>query len=109
MLGFVYENEVAGRKYIGKKLIKSMSGKAIPWKQYVGSNSEMMRHKKERPGAIQRTILDFGKTRNDCSYKETLFQIHRGAIFDDSFMNSMLHFRINSNSLSPEMRDWRPW
>ena len=105
---FVYECEVRGMKYIGKRLMQKANGKGALWRSYAGSNAEMEMHKKERPGEVKRTILDFARTRGDAAYMEICWQIYRKAVFREDYYNRMLHVRLNVRGLSPELKDWRP-
>src|SRR5690554_2525437 len=85
-IGFVYliTNLVTGRKYIGKKLLKTnrrirrKTGRKVrrqikesDWKEYYGSNDELKEDvKKYGKENFKREILHLCKTKGECSWYE---------------------------------------
>lgn len=120
-LGFVYLIEIVNipedypkdkpTKYLGKKIfwsntkLKPLKGKTrsrrvmkeSDWKKYYGSSNDLKEIlKKYGPDIFKRTILHCCETKWTMSYLETLEQMRHGVLFDDSFFNGIIHFRIGN-------------
>jgi hypothetical protein len=120
-LGFVYLIEIVNvpddypvgkpTKYIGKKMticnrkLKPLKGKtrnrrvikSSDWKTYFGSSNDLKEIlKKYGPDIFKRTILHCCESKWTLAYMETLEQMRHGVLFDDSFFNGIIHFRIGN-------------
>lgn len=114
-MGFVYRierlNALPGEKryYIGKKIfwsnlkLKPLKGKKknrrvekeSDWKKYYGSSNDLKEMlAKYGPDNFRRTILHVCETKWTMSYMETLEQLKHGVLFDDEYLNGIVHFRI---------------
>ena len=107
--GYVYiiVNKTNNRKYIGKKFFskagyKTVKGKrkkirkASDWLLYYGSNKELQEEVKVL-GAdnFSREILYLCKSRSECSYRETMEILNRGALLTEDYYNSWVLCKIH--------------
>lgn len=111
--GFVYLiiDELTGKKYIGKKFF--WSSKILPitkarkrrkkilvesdWKSYYGSNKQLQADVAELgPERFKRVILRLCKTKGECSYYETKYQLMYDVLLKDDFYNDFVGCRIHS-------------
>jgi hypothetical protein len=112
--GFVYEiiNNVTGKKYIGKKFFWSRKTKQVKgkkkrylaesdWKEYYGSNEELLKDVKELgQDKFTRTILKLCKSKGECSYFEAKFQFDLGVLENPTeFYNSWIMVRVHRKHL----------
>lgn len=113
-VGFVYclEDKRNGKKYIGKKLFKSMrklpplKGKKrrrtkvieSDWKTYCGS-SELTQQIVEEHGleAFEREILHLCKSKGEMSYLELVEQVERKVLLSDDYYNNIIQVKIHGN------------
>ena len=114
-LGFVYiiTNILTGKKYIGKKLLRSYRKKIIKgkskrvltesdWNKYYGSSQELKEDIKSLGiENFKREILMFCKTKSELSYKELKLQMEYDVVLrPKEFYNSFVGTRINGKHLS---------
>jgi hypothetical protein len=116
-IGFVYliQNELTGRKYIGKKLLwfsktstrknpktgkpkKTKSKVESDWRTYYGSNLELQKdveiHGEEN---FTRTILKFCKAKGELSYCELKEQVLRSVLESDEYYNGIIQVKIHKS------------
>ena len=108
---FVYRitNLETGKKYIGKKILKSVRRKKVKgktrrkkvisesdWKSYFGSN-KLLQEDVERLGQDRflREILRLCKTRGTASYWEAYEIMVNQAIISDEYYNESLQCRVH--------------
>lgn len=117
-IGFVYliTNLVTGRKYIGKKLLKTnrrirrKTGRKVrrqikesDWKEYYGSNDELKEDvKKYGKENFKREILHLCKTKGECSWYELKEQVERNVLLSEDYYNVWVMARIHSGHLRKE-------
>jgi hypothetical protein len=107
--GFVYliENNLNGRKYVGKKFFtragtKQIKGKkkkvrlSSGWSAYWSSSKELQEDvKKLGEENFTRTILYLCKSRSECSYRETKEIFIRDALLTTNYYNSWCSCKIH--------------
>jgi len=107
--GFVYliENNLNGRKYVGKKFFtragtKQIKGKkkkvrlSSGWSAYWSSSKELQEDvKKLGEENFTRTILYLCKSRSECSYRETKEIFIRDALLSENYYNSWVSCKIH--------------
>jgi kynurenine formamidase len=113
-VGFVYliTNEVNGRRYIGKKLLKKTRTKKVKgkrnkkvvtdsdWRDYYGSNAAL-KEDVERLGTenFKRTILKLCKTKGTCNYWEAKYQMDHEVLESNSFYNDHIWVRVHRSHI----------
>lgn len=114
-IGFVYQitNTESGRKYIGKKLLKSKRRKKVTgrknrktiikdsdWREYTGScdalNEDIARLGKDK---FKFEILKWCRTKGECSYWEAKLQFENDVLLDDGFYNTWISCKIHSSHI----------
>jgi hypothetical protein len=121
-VGFVYiiTNLVSNRKYIGKKLFKfskttyktvklkngSKKRKKIKskiesdWQTYYGSSEELNKDiellGKEN---FKREILQFCRSKSECSYTEAKLQFHYGVLESNEYYNGQISVRVHGSHI----------
>jgi hypothetical protein len=112
--GFVYEieNQLNGKKYIGKKFFWSMKTRQVnkkkkrykaesDWKSYYGSNEELKKDVEEIGGVFfKRKILHLCKNKAECAYLELKEQIERNALLSDNYYNAWIQVKIRKAHLN---------
>ena len=107
--GFVYliENNLNGRKYVGKKFFtragtKQIKGKkkkvrlSSGWSNYWSSSKELQEDvKKLGEENFTRRILYLCKSRSECSYRETKEIFIRDALLSETYYNSWVSCKIH--------------
>ena len=107
--GFVYliENNINGRKYVGKKFFtragtKQIKGKkkkvrlSSGWSNYWSSSKELQEDvKKLGEENFTRRILYLCKSRSECSYRETKEIFIRDALLSENYYNSWVSCKIH--------------
>ena len=107
--GFVYliENNINGRKYVGKKFFtragtKQIKGKkkkvrlSSGWSNYWSSSKELQEDvKKLGEENFTRRILYLCKSRSECSYRETKEIFTRDALLSENYYNSWVSCKIH--------------
>ena len=107
--GFVYliENNLNGRKYVGKKFFtragtKQIKGKkkkvrlSSGWSNYWSSSKELQEDvKKLGEENFTRRILYLCKSRSECSYRETKEIFTRDALLSENYYNSWVSCKIH--------------
>lgn len=111
--GFVYiiTNLVSNKKYIGKKLFyfsktKQVKGKKkkikVPsdWKEYYGSNLELMSDVKVLgEDQFKREILHLCKSKGECSYLEAKEQFAHEVMEREDFYNQWIMVRVRKSHI----------
>jgi hypothetical protein len=113
-IGFVYliTNEVNGRQYIGKKLLKKTRTKKIKgkrnkkvvtdsdWRDYYGSNAAL-KEDVVRLGSenFKRTILKLCKSKGTCNYWEAKYQIQHEVLESNSFYNDWIMVKVHRSHI----------
>lgn len=114
--GFVYVivDTITNKKYIGKKLL--WKSKILPvtktrkrrkktlvesdWKDYYGSNKQLQEEVALHGGdRFKRVILRLCKSKGECSYYETKYQLEHDVLLRDDFYNDFVGCRIHSKHL----------
>ena len=109
--GFVYilENNLTGRKYIGKKFFTKAGSKQVKgkrkkvrktsdWLEYHGSN-KVVQEEVKLGVPFKRTILHLCKTRSECAYWETVEIISQCALIREDYYNDWISCRIRKDHL----------
>ena len=113
-IGFVYliTNEVNGRQYIGKKLLRKTRTKKVKgkrnkkvvtdsdWRDYYGSNAAL-KEDVARLGSenFKRTILKLCKSKGTCNYWEAKYQIQHEVLESNSFYNDHIWVRVHRSHI----------
>ena len=113
-IGFVYliTNEVNGRQYIGKKLLKKTRTKKVKgkrnkkvvtdsdWRDYYGSiaalKEDVVRLGSEN---FKRTILKLCKSKGTCNYWEAKYQIQHEVLESNSFYNDWIMVKVHRSHI----------
>jgi hypothetical protein len=121
-IGFVYiiTNKISGKKYIGKKLAKfsKTSYKTIKlkngnkkrkrikskidsdWQTYYGSNDKLNEDVKNLgTDKFTREILQFCKSKSQCSYIEAKLQFEYRVLESDDFYNGHIQVRVHGSHI----------
>jgi Putative endonuclease segE, GIY-YIG domain len=121
-VGFVYmiTNNLTGRKYIGKKLVKfsKTSYKVVTlkngtkkrkrikskidsdWREYYGSNIELNQHVAELGSEnFTREILHYCRSKAECSYVELREQVMRCVLESTDYYNGHIQARIHKSHI----------
>ena len=121
-VGFVYQitNLVTGRKYIGKKLAKfsrttyrsvklkngTKKKKKIKskidsdWKEYYGSNDDLLKDVAELGSdKFVREILFYCKSKAECSYVEAREQFSRRVLESADYYNGHIQVRVHGSHI----------
>ena len=121
-IGFVYiiTNKISGKKYIGKKLakfsktsyktIKLKNGNKIrkrikskidsDWQTYYGSNDKLNEDVKNLgTDKFTREILQFCKSKSQCSYIEAKLQFEYRVLESDDFYNGHIQVRVHGSHI----------
>lgn len=110
--GFVYviTNSTNGKKYVGKKLFKSvrrlqpLKGKTrrrtkvveSDWQDYFGSSDEVkMLVEEQGRDSFKREILHLCKTKGEMGYMEAKTQFDRNVLLDDTYYNGIIQCKIH--------------
>lgn len=110
--GFVYviTNSTNGKKYVGKKLFKSvrrlqpLKGKTrrrtkvveSDWQDYFGSSDEVkMLVEEQGRDSFKREILYLCKTKGEMGYMEAKTQFDRNVLLDDTYYNGIIQCKIH--------------
>jgi hypothetical protein len=109
--GFVYilENNLTGRKYIGKKFFTKAGSKTVKgkrkkvrkssdWLEYHGSN-KVVQEEVKLGIPFKKTILHLCKTRSECAYWETVEIISQCALVREDYYNDWLMVRVRKDHL----------
>jgi hypothetical protein len=113
-IGFVYliTNEVNGRQYIGKKLLRKTRTKKVKgkrnkkvvtdsdWRDYYGSNAAL-KEDVARLGSenFKRTILKLCKSKGTCNYWEAKYQIQHEVLESNSFYNDWIMVKVHRSHI----------
>ena len=114
-IGFVYQitNLESGRKYIGKKLLKSRRRKKVTgrknrktiikdsdWRDYTGScnalNEDIARLGKDK---FKFEILKWCITKGACNYYEAKYQFDYDVLLSDKYYNDCIRVRIHGSHI----------
>lgn len=109
---YIIQNNVDGRKYVGKKLAKfrksrpPLRGKKnrrrysvdSDWQDYWGSSEELQADVIALgPENFSREILYFCPTRGSASYLEMVEQVKRKVLENDNYYNGIINVRIKKS------------
>lgn len=111
--GFVYliVDTETGKKYVGKKLFWNKKTKQVKkkkkrtlvesdWRDYYGSNLELMADVEKNGGArYSREVLHLCKSKGECNYWEAYEQFTRHVLLDDSYYNGHIWVRVHRTHL----------
>ena len=121
-VGFVYQitDNETGQRYIGQK--RFHKPKTLPitktrkrrkrtivesdWRTYF-SSSQSIKENVERglSGRYTREILRFGYSKGDLSFLETKYQIERGVLLSDDYLNGIINCKIHQKHLSDKLKE----
>lgn len=110
--GFVYviTNSTNGKKYVGKKLFKSvrrlqpLKGKTrrrtkvveSDWQDYFGSSDEVKTLVEDQGrDSFKREILHLCKAKGEMGYMEAKEQFDRNVLLDDTYYNGIIQCKIH--------------
>jgi hypothetical protein len=110
--GFVYviTNSTNGKKYVGKKLFKSvrklqpLKGKTrrrtkvveSDWQDYFGSSDEVkLLVEDQGRDSFKREILHLCKAKGEMGYMEAKEQFDRNVLLDDTYYNGIIQCKIH--------------
>lgn len=110
-IGYVYliTNLRSGRKYIGKKLLKSRRTKMVngkkkkilvdsDWKKYWGSNKILIEDIKTLgEDSFKRVILRLCKAKGETNYWEAKYQMTAGVLESDLYYNEWIMCKIHKS------------
>lgn len=112
-IGFVYNivNINTNRQYIGKKYFYSQKSKIVKgkkkrfkiesnWKEYYGSNEELLNDVKEYGSEnFKRIILHLCESKAECTYLESKEQFERKVLESDDYYNGWIMCRVRQSHL----------
>lgn len=113
-VGFVYliTNEVNGKQYIGKKLLKKTRTKKVKgkrnkrvvtdsdWRDYYGSNAALKEDvARLGPENFKRTILKLCKSKGTCNYWEAKYQMQHEVLESNSFYNDWIMVKVHRSHI----------
>lgn len=113
-IGFVYiiTNEVNGKQYIGKKLLKKTRTKKIKgkrnkkvvtdsdWRDYFGSNASLKEDvARLGPENFKREILKLCKSKGTCNYWEVKYQIQHEVLESGSWYNDWILVKVHRSHI----------
>ena len=115
--GFVYviTNSTNGKKYVGKKLFKSvrklqpLKGKTrrrtkvveSDWQDYFGSSDEVrLLVEDQGRDSFKREILHLCKTKGEMGYMEAKEQFDREVLLSEDYYNSWIAIKVRKNHIS---------
>ena len=114
-IGFVYEiTSPTGRKYIGKKLARTLKKykplkgqkrsrricKDTNWKKYTGSSKELNEDiQKLGKENFSFVIIKFCTSKAEMAYHETKTIFDRDCLLSDDYYNNIVNIRLNGNCL----------
>jgi hypothetical protein len=113
---YIITNLETGKKYIGKKIFKSIQRKKVKgktrrkkvekdsdWRKYFGS-SGTLQEDVERLGQdrFRREILKLCKTRGTASYWEAYYIMTHHAIISENFYNESLQVRVHRSHVKDD-------
>lgn len=126
-IGFVYiiENIKTGKGYVGKKLFSKAGYKQVKgkkkkirkpsdWKNYWGSNKELLetlKKDKQKDDNYKRTILKLCKSKGELSYYELYYQIYydvlKAKFLDGTpkYYNEWIQCRIHRKHVNPKKKN----
>lgn len=110
-LGYVYliTNLTNGKKYIGKKLLKSRKTKMVKgkkkkilvdsdWKKYWGSNKVLIEDVKTLgEDNFKRVILRLCRSKGEANYWEAKYQMSAGVLESDLYYNEWIMCKIHKS------------
>jgi hypothetical protein len=113
---YIITNLETGKKYIGKKIFKSIQRKKVKgktrkkkvekdsgWKSYFGSNSVLLEDvEKLGQDRFRREILKLCKTRGTASYWEAYYIMTHHAIISENFYNESLQVRVHRSHVKDD-------
>lgn len=118
-IGFVYNitNLQNNRQYIGKKLLKRTKTRQVKgkkkrslvesdWKQYYGSNKELIADV-ESIGAhnFKREILRFCETKGECNYYEAKTQFALDVLEKEEYYNTWIMVKVHKKHVKKNDKD----
>jgi len=113
-VGFVYliTNEVNGKQYIGKKLLKKTRTKKVKgkrnkrivtdsdWRDYYGSNAALKEDvARLGPENFKRVILKLCKSKGTCNYWEAKYQMQHEVLESNSFYNDWIMVKVHRSHI----------
>jgi hypothetical protein len=121
-VGFVYQiiDTETGQRYIGQKRFRKP--KTLPitktrkrrvktmvesdWRAYYSSSKVLQERVSEGlSGTLTREILRFGYSKGDLSFLETKYQIERGVLLSDDYLNGIISCKIHQKHLSNKLKE----
>lgn len=118
-VAFVYiiTNLIDGRRYIGKKLLKSRRTKLIngkkkklvvdsDWKKYWGSNKYLQQDVKDLgEDKFRREILRLCKSKGDANYFEAKYQFDHSVLLSNRYYNDWIIVKVARSHMKKSLDD----